>query len=124
MGHVNWIAVALAGLAGGASGWGWYRYAMPVRAGLRPVSLAAILIAMLIAAVMLGHNFARVGAQTLTDKPWLYWMMSVGFALWFIAPALAIAGGRHATSPADRALEAAGWIVAFAAMGTAFYLLR
>lgn len=119
MGAVNWLAVALAALAGTGLVLGWYRWLMP--AG-KPLGLAGALGACAIAAVMLGHNFARIGVETLGAKPWLYWMMAGGFALWFAAPVLFVALGRQGVPVRVRLSECAAWIAAFLVMGTAFYL--
>jgi hypothetical protein len=120
---VNWIAVLLAGLAGAAA----------LLAGLvrlppggrdqsgRTALLAAAL--MTFSAVMLGHNFARIGPETLGVKPWLYWMMSGGFALWFVAPALLLSLGRQGVGWRSRLAEAAVWITAYLVMGSVFWLL-
>ncbi len=123
MGPVNWLAVVAAALAGGAAGYGWYWRLLPPSAGQRAVGPVAITLAMLVSAVMLGHNFARVGAGTLAVKPWLYWMMTIGFALWFVVPALVIALGRQGATARQRVLESSGWLIAYAAMGTVFWLL-
>jgi hypothetical protein len=123
MGPVNWIVVLIAALAGGAFGFGWYRLVLPPRSSQRAVSPVAITLAMLASATMLGHNFARIGAAALTAKPWLFWMMSGGFALWFVVPALYVATTRHRASPREWVLESLGWLLAFAAMGTVFWVL-
>ena len=123
MGAVNWIAVLLAGLAGAAALIALLAR-LPARvrgeAG-RGALLASAL--MTFSAIMLGHNFARIGPETLAAKPWLYWMMSGGFALWFVAPALLLSLGRQGVAWARRLVEAAVWIAAYLVMGTVFFLL-
>lgn len=121
MGAVNWLAVGMAALAGGACIYSWYETLMPLREGPGRVGAGAALLAMLVVATMMGHNFARVGADRLTEKPWLFWMMPVGFALWFVVPALVLAQGRLGVGWKERALDATGWVLAFAVMGTVFY---
>lgn len=123
MGAVNWIAVLLAGLAGAAALIALLaRLPARVRGGAgRGALLASAL--MTFSAIMLGHNFARIGPETLAAKPWLYWMMSGGFALWFVAPALLLSLGRQGVAWASRLVEAAVWIAAYLVMGTVFWLV-
>ena len=45
-------------------------------------------ILLFLTAAMMGHMFARVGVDRLDAKPWLYFMMSGGLALFFVIPAL------------------------------------
>lgn len=115
MGPVNWRAVVLAALAGLAV------WALRRRSALRGGSVALAAVVMLLAATMMGHNFARVGVETLAGKPWLYWMMTGGFAIWFVAPALVLALADRGMPWRDRASEAAFWILAYLAMGTMFW---
>ena len=123
MGPVNWLAVWMAAFAGGAVTYAWYQAVMPGREGTRRVAALTAILAQLIAATMMGHNFARVGADRLADKPWLFWMMPVGFALWFVVPAIVVALGRQGLGWKERALDAAGWTLAFAVMGSVFWAL-
>lgn len=118
MGPVNWLAVVLAALLAAAIGFVWYG---PLFRGQKPRPWA--LLALLVPAAMIGHNFARVGAETLAAKPWLYWMMSGGFALAIIAPALFVTLARHGIGARDRLVDCGYWIVAFLAMGTVFWAL-
>ena len=68
--------------------------------------------------------FARVGAGTLADKPWLYFMMSGGLALAFVIPALWISFS-HIRVPTRVALIDAGyWLSAYLAMGGVFWLME
>lgn len=117
MGPVNWLAVVLAALAGLAL------WALRRRGAMRRESAALAALVMLLAATMMGHNFARVGAETLAGKPWLYWMMTGGFAIWFVAPALVLALADRGLPWRDRADEGAFWILAYLAMGTVFWIL-
>lgn len=114
MGPVDWVAVVIAAVvaAGVIAAWqraGW-------RQGLVSLALLAI------SASMIGHMFARVGADTLHAKPWLYFMMSGGLAGAFIVPAL-ISSQRAWGTPARRiAGDAAVWLGAYLAMGLVFFL--
>ena len=93
MGPVNWIAVVVAAIAAGVLALAWFGPAFG-RAKTRKVAggrlmtkapaeriaaLSAVLL--LVTSTMLGHMFARVGAETLAAKPWLYFMMSGGLAI-------------------------------------------
>ncbi len=119
MGPVNWLAViaaALAALAFGAAVQG------PAARRSGQMLLAGALL--LLTASMMGHMFARVGAATLAVKPWLYFMMSGGLALAFVAPALAI-GEARAGASAGKVLRGAGfWIASYLLMGTVFWAFK
>ena len=134
MGPVNWIAVVLAAIAAGALAAAWFGPAFgrakirKVAAGRvlprgRPVRVAALTgVLLLVTATMLGHLFARIGAATLADKPWLYFMMSGGLALAFVIPALWISFS-HIRVPTRVALIDAGyWLAAYLTMGLTFFL--
>jgi len=126
MGPVNWLAVVLAGLAGAGLCFVWYEVlfrARPVFPEQKAGRIATAVVVMLLAAMMMGHNFARVGDATLTAKPWLYWMMSGGFALWFVAPALVLSLSRHGVSWRERLTEGGFWLFVYLAMGTLFWLI-
>jgi hypothetical protein len=129
MGAVNWIAVVLAANLAVAVGIVWhgplFRTGRPLlegRGGPAKSYLATVIV-MLLGAVMLGHNFARLGPVTLGAKPWLYFMMSGGVALFFIAPALWLAAARQGVPGRQRALDAGFWIAAYLAMGLVFWAL-
>jgi hypothetical protein len=130
MGPINWLAVFLGANLAVAVGIVWYG---PLFRGGRPLlegpgararSYGSVVIALLIAATLIGHNFARVGAEALAAKPWLYWMMSGGFGLFIVAPALYIGLARYGVSVRDRLVDCGYWIVAFLAIGTTFWALR
>ena len=126
MGPVNWLAVILATGVGTGMAWVWYEVlfrARPVFPAQRLGRFLTALIVMLLAAAMMGHNFARVGIDSLGTKPWLFWMMSGGFALWFVAPALALSLSRHGVSWRERLAEGLFWIAVYLAMGTVFWLV-
>jgi hypothetical protein len=82
MGPVNWLAVVLAANLAVGLGIVWhgplFRTGRPLLGGqgAGPRSYAAVVIVMLIAAAMLGHSLARIGAETLHAEPWLYAMQS------------------------------------------------
>lgn len=133
MGPVNWLAVLLGANLAIAVGIVWYGPLFRTgrqlldgtgpeggQRGRRYIWIAA---ALLIVATMIGHNFARVGPETLAAKPWLYWMMSGGFGLTIVAPALFIALARYGVSVRDRLIDCGYWIAAFLAIGTAFWAL-
>lgn len=119
MGPVNWVAVVAAGLAALVFGLVWHGPAAR-RAG--QVVLAGALL--LLTASMMGHMFARVGAATLAVKPWLYFMMSGGLALAFVAPALAIGEARGGASAGAVLRGALFWIASYLVMGTVFWLFK
>jgi Protein of unknown function (DUF1761) len=129
MGPVNWLAVILAANLAVAVGIVWYgplfRSGRPLLEGpggaARNYGVAVL--AMLMIAWLIGHNFARVGAETLAAKPWLYWMMSGGFALFIAAPALFLGLARHGVSLRDRLVDCGYFVVALLAMGTVFWAL-
>ena len=110
MGPVNWIAVVVAGLAGAT-----LLHLIEARqGGMR--RLACLALVMLVASAMLGHALARIGAERLMVKPWLFLMQSGGLAAAFVVPALFANGVKL-----PRAL---GWLAAYLMMGAAFWLLR
>ena len=119
MGPVNWPAVIVAALVALALAPLWYG-ALFKSAPTPPIALLAV--ALLIPASLIGHNFARVGAAELAGKPWLYWMMSGGFALTMIAPALAITTAQRQLGIRAWAIDAGYWLAAFLLMGTVFRL--
>ena len=135
MGPVNWIAVPLAAVAAAALAFVWYgplfgraklESVGPGRlAGrsspARTFTLTAGLI--LLMAVMMGHMFARVGAETLGEKPWLYFMMSGGLALTFVVPALWVSYTPMRASTRLAMIDGGYWIAGYLAMGTVFWLL-
>lgn len=121
MGPINWAGIALAALVAAALGWLWYGRLFRSE---RPVPhLLALLVAMLLPAWLIGHNFARVGAETLAVKPWLYAMMSGGFALFFAVPALLLGLARHGVAMRERWIDAGYWLTALMAMGGVFWVL-
>lgn len=119
MGPVNWLAVVVAAVAALVFG-----AAVQGAAARRPVQLVLAGALLLLTASMMGHMFARVGAATLAVKPWLYFMMSGGLALAFVAPALAIGEARGGASAGQVVRGAAFWIASYLLMGTVFWLFK
>ena len=135
MGPVDWFAVVLAAVLAFALGGLWYGplFGRAKLAGVGPGGLAArstpgktmgITAALLfVSAAMMGHMFARVVAETLAAKPWLYFMMSGGLAAMFVIPALWISYTHQKISTAVAMIDAGYWLAAYLAMGSAFWLL-
>jgi hypothetical protein len=129
MGPVNWLAVVLAAALALAIGIVWngplFRSGRPLlgaaAAGTGKFWLVGLVL--LLAAVMLGHNFARLGKALLDVKPWLYFMQTGGVALFFVIPAVWLTHARAGTEPGRRALDCGFWLVAYLAMGAVFWLL-
>ena len=129
MGPVNWIGVVLAAALALAIGNVWngplFRTGRPLLAGggrkRTKVWLAGFIL--LLAAVMLGHNFARIGDAVLEVKPWLYFMQTGGVALFFVVPAVWLTHARVGTDPMRRLLDCGFWLVAYLAMGSVFWAL-
>lgn len=109
MGPVNWFAVGLAGLAGAI-----LLHLIEARQG-GTRRLACLVLVMLVASAMLGHALARIGAERLSARPWLFLMQSGGLAAAFVVPALFLNGVKL-----PRAL---GWLAAYLAIGAVFWLL-
>jgi len=129
MGAVNWLAVAVAAVLATAIASLWHGLLFPAaRARIQGTSRSqskVLLTALvfLLAAIMLGHNFARIGKPTLDVKPWLYFMQTGGVALFFVIPTVALTQARSATEPGRRLLDCGFWLVAYLAMGLTFWLL-
>jgi len=115
MGPVNWLAVALAALVAGLLAFPCYGL-WRARRSPSPLRLAALVFP----AALIGHN---LGAATLAIKPYLYWMMSGGFALFIVIPAGLALYGRHGVEGREAAADAAYVLVAFMAMGTVFWAM-
>lgn len=126
MGAVNWLAVLLATLVAGAlsiswPGGGQRGPANEVRSPIGRIAITGALL--LLSATMLGHMFARVGAETLEAKPWLYFMMSGGLAIAFVIPALWISFIRLRVPVRAALIDAGHWLATYLAMGLVFFLL-
>ena len=120
MGPVNWAAVILAAMLAVAIGFVWRG---PLFRQSRWPHYAVTGGVMLLASAMLGHAYARIGAETLAVKPWLYLMQSGGIATAFVIPAVMLTMARARVSWQERLLDAGYWLIAYLAMGTVFWLL-
>lgn len=132
MGPVNWLAVGLSANLAVAIGLVWYGPLFggkPLLGARQPGGKGVVrsygqaVLLQLISASLVGHNFARTGAETLAAKPWLYPMMSGGLALTIIAPALFISYSRQGLPVRDALVDAGFWMVAYLAMGAVFWAL-
>ena len=134
MGPVNWLAVGAAVVAALLASALWYGplYGRARRdevgpGGLgsrhapgRTLAISAVLLS--VSASMMGHMFARVGAETLSAKPWLYFMMSGGLAIAFVIPALWTSYAHQRISTRLALIDAGFWLFAYLSMGTVFWL--
>jgi Protein of unknown function (DUF1761) len=129
MGPVNWIAVILAANVAVALGLVWhgplFRTGRPLLEGPGggAKGYGVVVAVFLLAAAMLGHSYARIGAETLAAKPWLYAMQSGGIAVAFVIPALLLLHLRSGTPARDRWIDAGYWLAAYLAMGATFWAL-
>jgi hypothetical protein len=129
MGPVNWLAVVLATVLALALGIVWngpmFRTGRPLLGGpaRSPGKFWMVGLILLLAAIMLGHNFARIGAAVLDARPWLYFMQTGGVALFFVIPAVWLTHARSGTEPMRRLLDCGFWLIAYLAMGAVFWLL-
>ena len=136
MGPINWLAVVLSANLAIAVGFVWYG---PLFGGAQllgrvtgdeegkrkgPVgSMIGAIAFQAISALMLAHMFARIGADRLAEKPWLYWMQSGGIALAFVGPALFISYSRQRLPIREALVDAGFWITVYLASGTVFWAL-
>lgn len=113
MDPINWIAVLVAAaFAAGIVALFWR--------GQVPVWAYALQV---IPAAMLGHALARIGAEKLAQKPWLYFMQSGGLALAFVLPAVWMLGLRSGAPRALLVRDSAAFLLAYLAMGAVFFAL-
>ncbi len=126
MGPVNWLAVILAAGAALLAAAVWYgpMFGHVRRVVLEPGMLALTAGLLFLTAAMMGHMFARVGAETLSAKPWLYFMMSGGLALAFVIPALVISYTQQRIAARLALIDAGFWLVGYLTMGLVFSLLK
>jgi hypothetical protein len=129
MGPVNWLAVILAANLAVGIGIVWhgplFRTGRPLLEGPGGAArnYTSVVIVMLLAAAMLGHSFARIGAETLHAKPWLYFMQSGGLAIAFVIPALWLTNARNGAGRRERLIDCGFWLAAYLAMGATFWAL-
>ncbi len=133
MGLNDWLAVILAGNAAVAVGIVWhgplFRTGRALIEGTAQDEVRSarnygpMVLVMLIGAVMLGHNFARIGHETLAAKPWLYFMQSGGVALAFVVPAVWITHSRTGLARRETFIDCGFWLAAYLTMGLAFWAL-
>ncbi len=127
---INWLAVILGLAAGLLLAMVWYgllaRGDSDAGSSLaaRPKGdwwIAGLVL--LIGSAMLGHNFARIGAETLAAKPWLYFMQAGGIALAFVVPAVWLTTLRAGLARRARLAECGYWLAAYLAIGAVFWML-
>lgn len=129
MGPVNWLAVFLAAALALAVGLVWngplFRTGRQLLPGnsARTGNFGVVGLLFLVSSAMLGHNFARIGAETLAAKPWLYFMQTGGVAIAFVIPAVWLSHLRSRTEPMHRVVDCIFWLVAYLAMGLVFWAL-
>ena len=81
------------------------------------------IVLLLLTSSMMGHMFARVGAETLAVKPWLYFMMSGGIALFFVLPAVTLNYMHQRVSTRLGMIDGGYWLVAYLTMGLVFWIM-
>ena len=128
MGPVNWLAVVLATIVAMVIGILWN--GMPMgdrrfqpRPAQRVGAFLGVTLACFLAAAMFGHAFARIGAETMAVKPWLYFMQTGGIALAFVIPAVWITSMRNRTPVPQMIADCLFWPVIYLAMAVVFWLL-
>jgi len=122
MDPINWMAVAVSSTLAAVVGLVWYGPLFAKgRSGAGTIVGAVVLQG--VSALMLGHALARIGAEKLAVKPWLYWMQAGGIALAFIIPALWISHARRGIAWKDMAVDAGFWLVVYLLTGTVFFVL-
>ncbi|MBV1917512.1 MAG: DUF1761 domain-containing protein [Sphingomonadaceae bacterium] len=127
MESVNWLAVILAAGFAVTIAMVWYgpifrvwHRSFPGDAKLSGKYRTAALV-LFIGSAMLGHNFARIGSETLGAKPWLFFMQSGGFAVAFIIPAIWLTHLRMGIDSRTRLIDCGYWLTAYLAMGGVFW---
>ena len=133
MGTINWLAVVLAANFAVGIGIVWhgplFRTGRPLLGGMaadgspQSRNWGLVLGVFLIAAAMLGHGYARIGAETLAAKPWLYFMQAGGLAIAFVVPAVWLTQARSGTLLRARLVDAGFWLAAYLGMGAVFWAL-
>ena len=87
----------------------------------RTLGITAVLL--LVSATMMGHMFARLPAESLAARPWLYFMMAGGLAIGFVIPALWISYTHQKLTTRLAMIDAGYWLVSYLAMGFAFWVV-
>ncbi len=133
MGTINWLAVVLSANFAVGIGIVWhgplFRTGRPLLGGHAPDGTPQsrnwwlVMGVFLIAAAMLGHSYARIGAETLAAKPWLYFMQAGGLAIAFVIPALWLTHSRNGAALRERLIDAGFWLTAYLGMGAVFWAL-
>jgi len=132
MGDINWLAVALASIAGFLVGWLWYGPLFGAswrretghdenttgRPGVALVMGLTFLFG-LMAAFMMGHMFARAG----TTQTHIFLMMSSGLAAFFVIPALWTSYLYQGKSLKLALIDGGYWLAFYLTMGGVFALL-
>ena len=123
MDPINWPAVIVSATLAALVGLLWYGrlFRRPTGTGFGTIAGAVALQA--VSALMLGHALARIGAEKLALKPWLYWMQTGGIALAFIIPALWMSYARLGVSRRDALVDAGFWLAVYLLTGTVFWAL-
>ena len=130
MGSMNWLGVIVATVLALGLAALWHGPLFRSRRQfLRRVPhpkgmLWPFVLALPIGAVMLGHAFARIGAETLAAKPWLYLMQSGGIAIAFVIPAVWLTIAREGLDRRRQVIECGYWLAAYLLMGAVFWLLQ
>ncbi len=129
MGPVNWLAVIVAAVVGLVLALVWFgplsrsRRSPVLGSQKRTMTFLSPVVVMGLAAVMFGHAFARIGIDTLSVKPWLYFMQTGGIAIAFVMPVLWLTHLESRTEPMWRVLDCLFWLVVYLLMGTVFWLM-
>lgn len=123
MGPVNWLAVVLSPLLMLGLWLAWQGLAGQGAQARRLPAMLGALVLFALPAAMIGHALARIGADKLAVKPWLYWMQTGGVAAFFVIPALWLGRLRSGLAWREALAEAGFWLAAFLAMGTVFWAL-
>lgn len=123
MDPINWSAVILSATLAALVGLVWYGrlFRRPGSSGIG--TIAGVVVLHGLSALMLGHALARIGADKLAVKPWLYWMQTGGIALAFVIPALWISYARLGVSRRDALVDAGFWLVVYLLTGTVFWAM-
>lgn len=120
MDPINLLAVAVSATLAALVGAVWYGPLFRRTKGSAGVIAGAVAL-QAVSAMMLGHALARIGADKLAVKPWLYWMQCGGIALAFIIPALWMSYARLGVARREGLIDAGFWLVVYLLTGTVFW---